>query len=52
MASDLERAAYLEATILLPGYLLSTQGERMSMAHGVEGRFPFLDHSLHDFAPE
>ena len=48
--SDLQRAAWLEATILLPGYLLSTQGERMSMAHGVEGRFPFLDHNLFGFA--
>ena len=27
----------------LPGYLLSTQGERMSLAHGVENRCPFLD---------
>uniref|UniRef100_UPI0028122C36 asparagine synthase-related protein n=1 Tax=Microbacterium sp. TaxID=51671 RepID=UPI0028122C36 len=26
-----------------PGYLLSSQGDRMLMAHGVEGRFPFLD---------
>ena len=26
-----------------PGYLLSSQGDRMLMAHSVEGRFPFLD---------
>jgi asparagine synthase (glutamine-hydrolysing) len=48
--STLDRAAYLEASILLPSYLLGSQGERMGMAHGVEGRFPFLDHRLFEFA--
>src|SRR5689334_20101987 len=28
---------------LLSGYLLSAQGDRVAMAHSVEGRFPFLD---------
>src|SRR5205085_7754187 len=28
---------------LLPGYLLSSQGDRVAMAHGVESRYPFLD---------
>lgn len=37
------RAAYLELVTLLEPYLLSSQGDRMSMAHGVEGRYPFLD---------
>lgn len=46
----LNRAAYLEMTTLLSGYLLSSQGERMGMSHGVEGRFPFLDHRLFEFA--
>lgn len=44
------RAAYLELTTLLPSYLLSSQGDRMAMAHGVEGRYPFLDHRLFEFA--
>jgi len=48
--SSLHRAAYLEMTVLLPSYLLGSQGERMGMAHGVEGRFPFLDHRLFEFA--
>lgn len=39
----LSRAQYLEAAYLLPGYILSSQGDRVSMAHAVEGRFPFLD---------
>ncbi len=34
---------YLEVRTLLPGYILSSQGDRMLMAHSVEGRFPFLD---------
>jgi len=45
-----ERAQYLESTIFLPQYLLSSQGDRMAMAHGVEGRFPFLDPAVIDFA--
>ncbi|RWX79288.1 asparagine synthase (glutamine-hydrolyzing) [Neorhizobium lilium] len=46
----LNQAQYLEARFLLPGYILSSQGDRMAMAHGVEGRFPFLDHRLVEFA--
>jgi len=34
---------HLERRTLLSGYLLSSQGDRMLMAHSVEGRFPFLD---------
>ena len=41
--SPVEKAQWLEYKTLLPGYLLSTQGERMSLAHGVENRCPFLD---------
>jgi asparagine synthase (glutamine-hydrolysing) len=48
--SLLERAAYLEMRTLLSPYLLSSQGDRMAMAHGVEGRFPFLDPRLFDFS--
>jgi asparagine synthase (glutamine-hydrolysing) len=44
--SPLERAAWLELTTLLEPYLLSAQGDRVAMAHGVEGRFPFLDHRV------
>jgi asparagine synthase (glutamine-hydrolysing) len=48
--STLERAAYLEVSTLLAGYLLSSQADRVGMAHGIEGRFPFLDHRLFAFA--
>jgi asparagine synthase (glutamine-hydrolysing) len=44
------RAQYLESRYLLPGYILSSQGDRVAMAHAVEGRFPFLDHRLVEFA--
>ncbi|MBB1502236.1 asparagine synthase (glutamine-hydrolyzing) [Propioniciclava sp. MC1683] len=42
----LARAQWLEMTTLLPGYILSSQGDRMLMAHSVEGRFPFLDRDV------
>ncbi|TIP76457.1 MAG: asparagine synthase, partial [Mesorhizobium sp.] len=46
----LHQAQYLESRFLLPGYILSSQGDRMAMAHGIEGRFPYLDHRLVEFA--
>ena len=46
----LSQAQYLEAKTLLPGYILSSQGDRMAMAHSVEGRFPFLDLRVIEFA--
>lgn len=46
----LHQAQYLESRFLLPGYILSSQGDRMAMAHGVEGRFPYLDHRLVELA--
>jgi asparagine synthase (glutamine-hydrolysing) len=42
----LQKNQFLEFKTLLSGYLLSAQGDRMSMAHSVEGRYPFLDHRL------
>lgn len=47
--SHLERAQWLESKTLLSGYLLSSQGDRMSMANSVENRCPFLNHKLVDF---
>lgn len=44
------QAEYLEAMYLLPGYILSSQGDRMAMAHSVEGRYPFLDYRVVEFA--
>lgn len=48
----LGRAQWLEMSTLLPGYILASQGDRMLMAHSVEGRFPFLDPYVVDLADE
>jgi asparagine synthase (glutamine-hydrolysing) len=48
--SPLSKAQYTEISIFLSNYLLSSQGDRMAMAHGVEGRYPFLDHRIIEFA--
>ena len=46
----LTKASYIEIDLFLSGYLLSSQGDRMAMANSVEGRYPFLDHRIIDFA--
>lgn len=46
----LARAQFLEARSLLSGYLLSSQGDRVCAANSIEGRYPFLDHRLVEFA--
>lgn len=47
--SPLAKAQYLETTIFMSGYLLSSQGDRVVAANSVEGRYPFLDHRLLEF---
>jgi asparagine synthase (glutamine-hydrolysing) len=42
------KAQYLEMKIFLSNYLLSSQGDRVAMAHSVETRVPFLDSRLID----
>jgi asparagine synthase (glutamine-hydrolysing) len=46
----LSRAQYIEITLFLSNYLLSSQGDRMAMGHAVEGRYPFLDYRVIEFA--
>jgi len=46
----LERDQYIEAKTLLCGYLLCSQGDRVAMANSIEGRFPYLDHRVVEFA--
>jgi len=47
--SELAKSQYLEATIFMSGYLLSSQGDRVAMGHSVEGRYPFLDYRVVEF---
>lgn len=46
----LARDQYVEVSTLLHGYLLSSQGDRVAMANSVEGRVPYLDHRVIEFA--
>jgi asparagine synthase (glutamine-hydrolysing) len=40
------QSLYLWSKTLLPNYILAMLGDRMEMAHSIEGRVPFLDHHL------
>ncbi|MGH8863061.1 MAG: asparagine synthase (glutamine-hydrolyzing) [Burkholderiales bacterium] len=48
--SPLCRDQYVEAKTLLAGYLLSSQGDRAAMANSIEGRVPYLDHRVVEYA--
>jgi len=43
------KAQYLEISIFLSNYLLSSQGDRVAMGHSLEIRLPYLDYRLIDF---
>ncbi|MBV8810232.1 MAG: asparagine synthase (glutamine-hydrolyzing) [Acidobacteriaceae bacterium] len=40
------QSLYLWSKTVLPNYILTMLGDRMEMAHSVEGRVPFLDHHV------
>jgi asparagine synthase (glutamine-hydrolysing) len=48
--TPLGKAQYLEILTFLDTYLLHSQGDRMLMGNSVEGRFPFLDFRVAEFA--
>ncbi|AJH03055.1 asparagine synthase (glutamine-hydrolyzing) [Bacillus thuringiensis] len=48
--TNISKAQYLEIKTFMSNYLLSTQGDRVSMAHSMECRYPFLDNDVAAFA--
>jgi asparagine synthase (glutamine-hydrolysing) len=40
------QSLYLWSKTMLPSYILTMLGDRMEMAHSIEGRVPFLDHHV------
>ncbi len=47
--NPVHKAMYLMSKSLLPNYILTVLGDRMEMAHSIEGRTPFLDHKLVEY---
>jgi asparagine synthase (glutamine-hydrolysing) len=45
----LTRSQYIEIDGFMSSYLLSCQGDRVAMAHGIEARYPFLDPDVVDY---
>ncbi len=48
--NTLNKSQWLEIMIFMSSYLLSSQGDRVAMANSVEGRYPFLDYRIMEFA--
>lgn len=47
--AKLDQSLYLWSKAVLPYYLLTVLGDRMEMAHSIEGRLPFLDHKVVEY---
>jgi asparagine synthase (glutamine-hydrolysing) len=47
--SPVHQSLYLWSKTILPGIILTLLGDRMEMAHSIEGRLPFLDHKVSEF---
>ena len=47
--APVNQSLYLWSKTVLPGYILTLLGDRMEMAHSIEGRVPFLDHKVGEY---
>lgn len=47
--APVHQSMYLWSKTALPSYILVLLGDRMEMAHSIEGRVPFLDHKVAEF---
>lgn len=48
--SSIHKSSYLWIKFALAGSILRTLGDGCEMAHGIEGRVPFLDHKLFEYS--
>ena len=48
--APVHQSLYLWSKTMLANYILCVLGDRMEMAHSVEGRVPFLDHHVVELA--
>jgi asparagine synthase (glutamine-hydrolysing) len=48
--APVNQSLYLFSKVMLPNYVLGFGGDRMEMAHSIEGRLPFLDHHVVELA--
>ncbi|HUO67284.1 MAG TPA: asparagine synthase (glutamine-hydrolyzing) [Gammaproteobacteria bacterium] len=47
--APVHQSLYLWGKTILPDYILTLLGDRMEMAHSIEGRVPFLDHKVAEY---